>query len=95
MSVDCVTVSFFFFQTHVIARILLCDSVITGTFSFVKNNHNSLRQNDFFFAKKKKRKQSRIISLWIFFSYQEQSPFASFQRGNENEDEYEFCPREV
>jgi len=57
---------FFFLQTHVIARILLCDSVITGTFSFVKHNHNSLRQNDFFFAKKK-RKQSRIISLWIFF----------------------------
>lgn len=61
----------------------------------MKHNHNSLRQNDLFLAKKKKKTKQNYFSLDFFFSYKEQSPFASFQRENENEDGYEFCPREV
>lgn len=41
--------------------------VITGTFSVVKHNHNSLRQNDLFLAKKKKENKAELFLFGFFF----------------------------
>lgn len=43
-----------------------------------------------YFLQKKKENKAELFLFGFFFSYKEQSPFAR----NENEDGYEFCPRD-